>query len=192
MAIWGYTIRSWTVTDPRVGLAFGRLILGLVREDIAHMKKEQSAGIVVYRRDPQTGKYLYLLLHYIGGHWDLPKGKVEAGESLEQAASREVREETGLVVSPIKGFSETISYYYRGQARELVDKNVTFFVGEAATDDIALSSEHVDFAWLDVNNALKRLTYNNARHLLSMINQFIHARDEAVEYRRSQAQGEEE
>lgn len=154
------------------------------------MKKEQSAGIVVYRRDPQTGKYFYLLLHYIGGHWDLPKGKVEANESLEEAASREVREETGLIVSPIKGFSETISYYYRGQGRELVDKNVTFFVGEADSDQVVLSSEHIAFEWLDVNSGLKRLTYNNARHLLSMINQFVHARDEAAEYRRSQEQEE--
>lgn len=149
------------------------------------MKKEQSAGIVVYRRDPQTGKYLYLLLHYIGGHWDLPKGKVEANESLEEAASREVREETGLIVSPIAGFSEAISYYYRGQGRELVDKNVTFFVGETDQEHVTLSTEHIDFAWLDVNSALKRLTYNNARHLLSMINQFVHARDEAAAYRRS-------
>ncbi|MCL5436754.1 MAG: NUDIX domain-containing protein [Candidatus Dependentiae bacterium] len=151
------------------------------------MKKEQSAGIVVFRHDPQTGKYLYLLLHYLGGHWDLPKGKMEANESLEQAASREVREETGLIVEPIKGFSENISYYYRDQNRELVDKSVTFFAGETEKEEVVISPEHIGFAWLDVNNALKQLTYNNARHLLSMVNQFVHARDEAQEYRRGQS-----
>lgn len=157
------------------------------------MKKEQSAGIVVYRREPDSTKFQYLLLHYIGGHWDLPKGKVEANESLEQAASREVREETGLIVSPLTGFSETISYYYRGQGRELVDKSVTFFIGEAPQDaDVVLSPEHIDYEWLEVNQALKRLTYNNARHLLSMVNQFIHARDEAARYRAEMAEEEEE
>lgn len=143
------------------------------------MKKEQSAGIVVYRRDPQSGKLLYLLLYYIGGHWDLPKGKVEAGESLMEAAHREVKEETGLEVEPYPHFSENISYYFRNQERELVDKSVTFFVGETKKEEIRLSPEHLDYAWLDINSALKQLTYNNARHLLSMVNQFIHARDEA-------------
>ena len=143
------------------------------------MKKEQSAGIVVYRRDKDTGKLYYLLLHYIGGHWDLPKGKVEENESLEEAASREVREETGLIVSPIKGFSETITYYYRGQERELVDKSVIFFIGETELAEITLSSEHIDSEWLEIGPAIKRLTYNNARHLLSMVNQFAHARLDA-------------
>jgi 8-oxo-dGTP pyrophosphatase MutT (NUDIX family) len=150
------------------------------------MKKEQSAGIVVYRRDPATGKLHYLLLHYIGGHWDLPKGKVEANESLEEAAMREVREETGLNVAPLGNFSETISYYYRNQERDLVDKSVTFFIGETKIADITLSEEHLSFEWLEIGQALKRLTYNNARHLLSMVNQFIHAYHEARDQQTTQ------
>lgn len=144
------------------------------------MKKEQSAGIVVFRRDKASGKLQYLLLHYLGGHWDLPKGKVEEGESLEQAASREVFEETGLHVAPSTGFSETINYYYRGPNRELVDKQVVFFIGETTETAVQISDEHLAFEWLEVGPALNRLTYNNAKHLLSMVNQFIHARDEAL------------
>ena len=144
------------------------------------MKKEQSAGIVVYYRDPENGKFLYLLLHYIGGHWDLPKGKLEEGETLEQAAMREVREETGLTVKPISNFSDSISYYFRNQDREMVDKSVTFFVGEVDNKpDVMISHEHQGYEWLEVGPALKRLTYNNARNLLSMVNQFVHARYEA-------------
>lgn len=151
------------------------------------MRKEQSAGIVVYRRDQESGKFLYLLLHYIGGHWDLPKGKVEAEESLEQAAMREVFEETGLTVSPLDGFSEPISYYYRGPDRELVDKSVTFFIGEVEGNPaVRLSEEHLAFEWLEIGPALRRLTYNNARHLLSMVNQFIHAREDAKSYKKSE------
>ncbi|MBN2267271.1 MAG: NUDIX domain-containing protein [Candidatus Babeliaceae bacterium] len=144
------------------------------------MKKEQSAGIVVYQRNKETGKLEYLLLHYLGGHWDLPKGKVEGNESLEEAAVREVWEETGLRVAPIAGFSESISYCYRGPQKELVDKSVTFFIGETTESKIKLSEEHLAFEWLEIGQALRRLTYNNARHLLSMVNQFIHARDEAL------------
>lgn len=144
------------------------------------MKKEQSAGIVVYRRDKETKKLQYLLLHYLGGHWDLPKGKVEGTESLEQAAVREVWEETGLNVVPIAGFSESITYCYRGQQKELIDKNVTFFIGETSESAVKLSEEHLAYEWLEIGQALRRLTYNNARHLLSMVNQFVHARDEAL------------
>ena len=149
------------------------------RKDRTGMKKELSAGIVVYRRDEKTGKLYYLLLHYLGGHWDLPKGKIEANESPEDAAIREVREETGLTVQPYKGFSEVITYYYRGPERELVDKSVVFFIGSTTEEKVQLSPEHLAYAWLEINPALNRLTYNNARHLLSMVNQFIHALIEA-------------
>ena len=145
------------------------------------MKKEQSAGIVVYRQDPETKKLQYLLLHYIGGHWDLPKGKVEAGESLQDAAKREVIEETGLIVLPIENFSETISYYFRDPAGNLIDKEVVFFVGESKESAITISHEHQGYEWMDVGSALNRLTYNNARKLLGMVNQFIHARLESQE-----------
>ena len=143
------------------------------------MKKEQSAGIVVYRQDPTTDKLNYLLLHYIGGHWDLPKGKVEPGESLQDAAKREVLEETGLSVVPIENFSESISYYFRDPSGNLIDKEVVFFVGESEESSIKISHEHQGYAWMEVGPALQRLTYNNARKLLGMVNQFIHARLEA-------------
>lgn len=143
------------------------------------MKKEQSAGIVVFHRNPEDGKFYYLLLHYIGGHWDLPKGKLEPGETLEQAAMREVHEETGLHVTPIPNFSESISYFFRGPEREMIDKSVVFFAGEVEKTEIAISHEHQGYEWLEVGPALKRLTYNNARNLLSMVNQFVHARHEA-------------
>ena len=43
---------------------------------------EKSCGAVVFREE--NGVRLYLLLHYAEGHWDLPKGHVEKGESEEQ------------------------------------------------------------------------------------------------------------
>ena len=57
------------------------------------MAKEKSCGAVVFRKDDEVK---YLLLHYTPGHWDFPKGKQEIGETEEQAASREIEEETGI------------------------------------------------------------------------------------------------
>ena len=44
------------------------------------MKKEVSAGVIVYRRDMLTHEPLFLILHYISGHWDFAKGKLENQE----------------------------------------------------------------------------------------------------------------
>ena len=59
------------------------------------MKHLHSAGIIIYTTHNDTA--LYLLLRYGAGHWDLPKGKIETGETKQEAALRELMEETGLV-----------------------------------------------------------------------------------------------
>ncbi len=76
------------------------------------MPKETSAGAVIFRKeDNQT---LYLLLHYEAGHWDLPKGHIEANETEIETAKREVEEETGLQdIEIIDGFKEWIKYSFR-------------------------------------------------------------------------------
>ncbi|MFZ5500518.1 MAG: NUDIX domain-containing protein, partial [Candidatus Micrarchaeota archaeon] len=56
------------------------------------MPDEKSCGIVLFSED---GGRLYLLLHYTAGHWDFPKGHVEADESEAETALRELLEETG-------------------------------------------------------------------------------------------------
>ena len=71
------------------------------------MIKEQSAGTVLFIEESK--EKLFLLLHYPTGHWDFVKGKIEKNESLEQAAIRETKEETGITdIEFIKGFKEKI------------------------------------------------------------------------------------
>lgn len=55
----------------------------------------RAAGCVVLARDP-TGRLLVLLIQDRRGIWTLPKGHVDEGESDEEAAVREVAEETGI------------------------------------------------------------------------------------------------
>ena len=72
------------------------------------MVDERSAGAVVFIADNETE---YLLLHYTAGHWDFPKGNIEAGETERQAATLEIREETGITdVEFLEGFRQIISY----------------------------------------------------------------------------------
>jgi len=86
-----------------------------------------SAGVVIMRSTQSQPRYLMLRAF---NYWDFPKGVVEPGEDPQQAAMREVREETGLILSLEdfrwgKGYQETPPYglgkiarYYLAESRE--------------------------------------------------------------------------
>jgi len=129
--------------------------------------QEKSAGIIVVN----DGKFLLLL--YDAGHWDFPKGHIEKDESSEQAALRELKEETGISDAEIlPGFAESIHYFFKKEGR-LVSKDVVFFAARTKTSDVKLSFEHKDFIWLPFNDALAKLTYKNAKEVLRKVEVFL-------------------
>jgi 8-oxo-dGTP pyrophosphatase MutT (NUDIX family) len=138
------------------------------------MKQEHSAGVVVYWRDKKADSLLFLILHNAAGHWDFAKGKLEAGETTRDAALRETKEETGLDVTLSEGFEQMISYFYKDRTGQLISKTVVFFVGEAFSQDVLLSREHLYFKWLPFEDALNTLTFTNGKQLLKMAGQFLH------------------
>jgi 8-oxo-dGTP pyrophosphatase MutT (NUDIX family) len=145
------------------------------------MPKETSAGAVVFRK--QNNEIYYLLLHYEAGHWGFPKGHIEKGESEEKAARREVKEETGLEdIKIIKGFKEYIKYIFRdiyGLKEEekkkapWIFKIVIYYLAETKTKEIKISFEHIGYEWLPYEEALKRLTFKNAKEILTKANKFL-------------------
>lgn len=137
------------------------------------MGKEKSCGAVVFKKQ-KDGSVKYLLLHYEAGHWDFPKGNQEKNEKEEQAAAREVTEETGIEdIEFVDGFKETIKYFYK-KGEETVFKEVAFFLVQSATEEVKLSKEHIGYAWVSYEHAYKKLTFNNSRELLRKANQFIY------------------
>jgi len=136
------------------------------------MVTEKSCGGVVFLKDKGL-KYL-LIRHRPdgGGHWDFPKGHIEKGESEEETALREIYEEAGLKVTIVKGFKETISYF---DHLHKVDKIVVFFLCEAHSSEVKhITDDVVDHAWLDFNEALKKVTFENARNILRKADLFLH------------------
>ena len=128
------------------------------------MIKEQSAGTVLFIEEDK--EKLFLLLHYPTGHWDFVKGKIENNESPEQAVIRETKEETGITdIEFIKGFKEKIEYSFKFNG-DIVQKEVIFFLAKTNTKQVKISYEHLDYAWLDFNNALNKITYKNAKNIL--------------------------
>jgi bis(5'-nucleosidyl)-tetraphosphatase len=136
-------------------------------------KRERSAGAIVFKTVPAPDHRHFLLLDY-GKHWDFPKGHVERGEELTQTALRELQEETGIVDARIvPGFSHEIEYFFRNRRKELIHKSVWFCLAETAASDVRLSDEHVGYAFLSIEPALKRLTYPSARSILREANAFL-------------------
>ncbi len=136
------------------------------------MIEEVSAGVVVYR---DLEKTKYLLLHYPAGHWDFPKGHVEEGESMDETALRELREETGISEQEVElrdGFRETIDYLYRKRG-QLSHKKVIFFLGKTEKEDITISEEHQGYLWAPYEKAKQKVTFRNARKLLEKSQEFL-------------------
>ena len=131
------------------------------------MIEERSAGAVVYS-ETDSGKN-FLLLNYPSGHWDFVKGNIEEGETLKQTVLREIREETGITdIEFINGFEEKIEYHYQ-RDEGLVHKEVVFFLAKTKTIDVKISHEHLGFVWLNFDDALKKLTYKNAKNIMEKI-----------------------
>ena len=135
------------------------------------MPTEKSCGAVVFKRSKDGIKYL--ILHYEAGHWDFPKGNQEKNEKGEQTASREIKEETGIEnIEFVDGFRETVKYFYK-KGEETIYKEVVFFLAESATEHVELSKEHIGYAWMNYEHAEKKLTFNNAKDLLTKANQSL-------------------
>lgn len=135
------------------------------------MKKERSAGIVLYLEKPKEN--LFLLLNYPTGHWDFIKGKIEQGETEHQTAIRETKEETGISdIEFVEGFEEKIKYNFQFEG-ELIYKEVVFFLAKTTTENVTVSHEHLDYTWLNYKNSMEKITYQNAKDVLSKANQLL-------------------
>lgn len=131
----------------------------------------QSAGFIIFTRI--NGEIQFLLLHYYDGHWDFPKGKVESGESLQQAAQRELHEETGLTIKKQFDFQTSFDYTFMSRSGIMQKKKVTLFLAFVDETCVTLSHEHTGYKWLDKEGTLTQLTYKNAQEALIDANNYL-------------------
>lgn len=127
--------------------------------------EHSSGGAVISQRDGAA--HVALIATRGKTRWGLPKGAVSEGETSEQAALREVLEETGLEARIVKPL-DTIEYYFR-VGDTLIRKRVDFYlmeyVGGVLTPQL---SEVDDVKWFELSEAIQRASFDSERKLLEL------------------------
>ncbi len=96
----------------------------------------------------------------------LPKGHIDPGETVVQAATREVREETGIVAEPVHELGES-RYWYRREGKT-IPKSVSFFLFEYVEGDTADHDDEVEEArWIALGDAERQLSHAAEREIVS-------------------------
>jgi 8-oxo-dGTP pyrophosphatase MutT (NUDIX family) len=130
-----------------------------------------SSGGVVFRKS--SSQVFYLLLGFKRRNiWCLPKGLIEPGESEIDAATREVREETGVNSLKLVDKIGVIRYQF-GYRDKRFDKTVHFFLFETDQVETTVGTEHDMYSWLPYDKAVLALSYPNERDILEKANEMM-------------------
>jgi mutator protein MutT len=137
---------------------------GGARADVTRARESSAGGVVVRgvelvvitptRRAANGARVL-----------GLPKGHIDPGETAEQAAEREVREETGITAELIAELGE-VRYWYRRGGRT-IPKSVVFYLFRYIEGDTADHDDEVEEArWMGLREALTALSYSGEREMV--------------------------
>lgn len=136
------------------------------------MIKENSYGVIPLRKE-EGGVKVLLIFHKKGKHWGFPKGHKDPGESDFEAAQRELREETGLMIVEClasEPFSETYHFYKR-EGR--VSKTVCYYPAFVEGKLVLQPEEIVDARWVFLQEAKDHLSFKGAKDICSRVGAFL-------------------
>ena len=154
--------------EPELRQLLGRL--KNVRLKSLRCLYEKSCGGIIFFKTRQNVKIL-LVKNNNGRYWSFPKGHIEEGETEQETAIREIKEETGLDVTLVNHFREISEYCPFGKIR----KRVVFFLAQAFTDNVKIQEEEIDsYIWVDLQQARKLCSYDNDLRIIEKAETTIH------------------
>ena len=147
-------------------------------ESKSNSTEVSAGGFVISKTD---GSLVALMARFNRGgklEWCIPKGHLEANETNEQAALREVFEETGLQANIIEYLGEVSYQFIQGGKR--VNKTVHVYLMEQTGGELSFDKdphkEASELEWVQVSKLLTRLSHSNERRIAKMAVELIEAR----------------
>jgi 8-oxo-dGTP pyrophosphatase MutT (NUDIX family) len=127
--------------------------------------EHSSGGAVIAVRNGAS--HVALIATRARTRWGLPKGAVGQGETSEQAALREVLEETGITAEIVR-LLDTIEYFFRA-GDTLIRKRVDFYLMRYLEGNLTPQlSEVDDVEWVELSEAIERASFESERKLLEV------------------------
>ena len=128
-----------------------------------------SAGGVVFRQADESIEIAIVQI-VPEMRWQLPKGVIDPGETIEEAAVREVREESGIeaeMIAPIDTIEYWFSAEYDGERRRY-HKFVHFFLMQFKAGDVGDHDDEVaESRWVTIDEALRLLEFKSERDVVT-------------------------
>jgi len=139
---------------------------------------KQLAGAVVYAR--HEGNIYLAFVHDIFGHWTLSKGKIDEGESVEECAVREIKEEIGADITIGEKLGEN-EYVANSPELGRYRKNVSYFLAQAPYEELKLEEEKGgldDVQWFNIKEIADLNFYDDILPIITKGVQILLAEDE--------------
>jgi 8-oxo-dGTP pyrophosphatase MutT (NUDIX family) len=137
-----------------------------------------AGGFVISKSDPNL---VALMARFNRGgklEWCIPKGHLEENETVEQAALREVREETGLIAEIITHLGE-VNYQFIQDGKRIA-KTVHVYLMQQTGGELSFEhdphKEASELEWVAVSELLARLSHGNEKRIAKMAIELIEAR----------------
>lgn len=147
-------------------------------ESKSNIVEVSAGGFVISKTDP---KLVALMARFNRGgklEWCIPKGHLEENETNEQAAIREVFEETGLKTEIIDYLGEVTYHFIQGGSK--INKTVHVYLMQQTGGELSFDhdphKEASELEWVQVSELLARLSHSNEKRIAKIAVELIEAR----------------
>lgn len=136
------------------------------------MQKDESFGVIPLSKKKGYWE-VFLIQHHRSGYWGFPKGHAEKGETPQEAALRELKEETNLELVALLQEDPLKEQYTFVLNRRKVFKQVLYFIAEVQGKVILQQGEIHDGIWLPFPEAIARVTHQEGKTLLTLVEKIL-------------------
>lgn len=136
------------------------------------MQQDESFGVIPLRHKKGTWQ-VFLIQHTRGRYWGFPKGHAEPNETHEQAALRELKEETNLELVRYLQERPLMEQYQFSIEGRRIQKTVLYFVAEVKGEARLQPNEIQDGIWLPFPQAIEKVTHPEGKAILLQVEKIL-------------------